>query len=175
MLTNNNTILRIIFYTVNRNIFRWGFYVSPGPDSLRSWSIPPPPFFGVSEYLFNMRIIITENKLVNMVNNTLGYDLSDTIDMVTDYWEADVLIRRMFENKTTFTELLNNWGPMFWISTPDNGRWLAQQREGRKWFIFKGGWARRWGIDEHQLLSYMGLGMFGVPLDTIIDNFVKEK
>ena len=110
---------------------------------------------------------------MNMVNNTLGYDLSDTIDMVTDYWEADVLIRRMFENKTTFTELLNNWGPMFWISTPDNGRWLAQQREGRKWFIFKGGWTRRWGIDEHQLLSYMGIDMFGVPLDTIIDNFVK--
>jgi len=122
-----------------------------------------------------MRIIITENKLVNMVNNTLGYDLSDTIDIITDYWDADILIRRMFENKTTFTKLLNHWGPMFSISTPKDGRWLAQQREGRKWFIFKGGWDRRWGIDEHQLLSYMGLGMFGVPLDTIIDNFVKEK
>ena len=124
-----------------------------------------------------MRIIITENKFVNMVNNTLGYDLSDTIDMVTNYWEADVLIRRMFENKTTFTELLNNWGPMFWISTPDNGRWLAQQREGRKWFIFKGGYRSENSniIDEYQLLTYMGLGMFGVPLDTIIDNFVKKE
>ena len=124
-----------------------------------------------------MRIIITENKLVNMVNNTLGYDLSDKIDMITDYWDADVLIRRMFENKTTFTKLLNNWGPMFWISTPDNGRWLAQQRKGREWFIFKGGYSPENAniIDEYQLLSYMGLGMFGVPLDTIIDNFVKEK
>jgi len=124
-----------------------------------------------------MRIIITENKLVNMVNNTLGYDLSDKIDMITNYWDADVLIRRMFENKTTFTKLLNNWGPMFWISTPDNGRWLAQQRKGREWFIFKGGYSPENAniIDEYQLLSYMGLGMFGVPLDTIIDNFVKEK
>lgn len=124
-----------------------------------------------------MRIIITESKLVNMVNNTLGYDLSDKIDMITNYWDADVLIRRMFENKTTFTKLLNNWGPMFWISTPDNGRWLAQQRKGREWFIFKGGYSPENAniIDEYQLLSYMGLGMFGVPLDTIIDNFVKEK
>jgi len=124
-----------------------------------------------------MRIIITENKLVNMVNNTLGYDFSDKIDMITNYWDADVLIRRMFENKTTFTKLLNNWGPMFWISTPDNGRWLAQQRKGREWFIFKGGYSPENAniIDEYQLLSYMGLGMFGVPLDTIIDNFVKEK
>jgi len=124
-----------------------------------------------------MRIIITENKLVNMVNNTLGYDLSDKIDMITNYWDADVLIRRMFENKTTFTKLLNNWGPMFWISTPDNGRWLVQQRKGREWFIFKGGYSPENAniIDEYQLLSYMGLGMFGVPLDTIIDNFVKEK
>jgi len=112
-----------------------------------------------------------------MVNNTLGYDLSDKIDMITNYWDADVLIRRMFENKTTFTKLLNNWGPMFWISTPDNGRWLAQQRKGREWFIFKGGYSPENAniIDEYQLLSYMGLGMFGVPLDTIIDNFVKEK
>ena len=124
-----------------------------------------------------MRIIITENKLVNMVNNTLGYDLSDKIDMITNYWDADVLIRRMFENKTTFTKLLNHWGPMFSISTPDNGRWLAQQRKGREWFIFKGGYSPENAniIDEYQLLSYMGLGMFGVPLDTIIDNFVKEK
>jgi hypothetical protein len=116
-----------------------------------------------------------------MVNNTLGYDLSDKIDMITDYWDADVLMRRMFNNKETFIKHLNNWGPMFWISTPNNGKWLAQQGEGgegHEWFIFKGGYnpevnAKR--IDEHQLLSYMGLGMFGVPLDTIIDNFVKKE
>jgi hypothetical protein len=124
-----------------------------------------------------MRIIISEIKLMNMVNNTLGYDLSDTIEMITNYWEANVLIRRMFESKGEFNTLLNHWGPMFWIKTPGNGKWLAQQREGREWFIYEGGYKPEYveRIDEHRLLSYMGIDMFGIPLSTIIDNFVKEE
>ena len=124
-----------------------------------------------------MKIIITESKLVNMVNDTLGYNLSRTIDMITDYWEANVVIRHMFLDKKIFTKLLNHWGPMFWISTPENGKWLAQQREGREWFIYKGGHniSDRHRIDEHELLSYMGLSMFGISLSTIIDNFVEEE
>ena len=114
---------------------------------------------------------------MTMINSTLGYDLSDTIEMITDYWEADGLIRRMFNDKQEFNKLLNHWGPMFWIKTPGNGKWLAQQREGRKWFIYKGGHNPRYSklIDEYQLLSYMGIDMFGVPLSMIIDNFVKEE
>lgn len=114
-----------------------------------------------------------------MVNSTLGYDLSDKIKMITSFWDADVVTRRMFNNKQHFNKLLNNWGPMFLIKTPDKGKWLAQQREGREWFIYKEGHNMNseylYKIDDHQLLSYMGLGMFGVPLGTIIDNFVVEE
>jgi len=129
-----------------------------------------------------MKIIITENRLTNLINQTLGYDLSDTIKMVTD-WESDINIRRMFKkDKEYFDMLLYNWGPMYWINTPNDGKWLVQQVGDNHWSMIEA------GIDlnirrpdrplagvESQLLSYMGVSMFGIPLKTIIDNFVKEE
>jgi hypothetical protein len=124
-----------------------------------------------------MKIIISENKLVYLINDTLGYDLSRTIEMITNYWDTNILVRRMFRSKDRFNELLNHWGPMYWISTPENGKWLVQQREGGEWFISKSGrtpeYAER--IDEYEMLSYMGINMFGIPLEMIINNFVKEE
>ena len=107
-----------------------------------------------------------------LINDTLGYDLSRTIEMITNYWDTNILVRRMFRSKDRFNELLNHWGPMYWISTPENGKWLVQQREGGEWFISKSGRTR---IDEYELLSYMGINMFGIPLEMIINNFVKEE
>ena len=112
-----------------------------------------------------------------MINSTLGYDLSVMIEMITSFWESDIVIRRMFHNKDLFNDLLNHWGPMYWIRTPNNGKWLAQQRKGGEWFIYKDGYNDVYGqrIDEYELLTYMGIDMFGIPLATIIDNFVVEE
>lgn len=128
-----------------------------------------------------MKLIITESKLTNLINSTIGYDLSDNIEMITSYYDRDVLVRRMFNfDKDRFNTLLNNWGPMYHIKTPECGDWLAQQRKNREWFIFKNGHMiidgeYTYRIDEHELLSCMGLGMLGIPLQTIIDNFVIEE
>jgi len=124
-----------------------------------------------------MRIIITENRLTNLINSTLGYDLSDRIVMITNWEEAPIDCRYMFPSEERFNALLNNWGPMFFIYPKGNGKWLAQQREGGEWFIYKEYYNDQYGvrIDEGQLLSFMGVSMFGIPLDVIIDNFVVEE
>jgi len=118
-----------------------------------------------------MRIIISENKLVSMVKSILDYNLSRCIEMITDYWDASVLFRYYFRDREKFYDLLNQWGPMYFIKTPTNGYWSAQQREGGKWYIHLNGNEDGLRIDEQELLSYMGIGVLGIPLGVIIDNF----
>ena len=122
-----------------------------------------------------MKIIITENKLVKMINTLLGDDSLIYIHTIKDFWDANILIRQMFPSKEKFVELVNEWGPFYWVMTIENGKWLAQKR-GDEWFIYKHGYNDQYGqrIDEHQLLSYMGVDMLGISLDVIIDNFSYE-
>ena len=124
-----------------------------------------------------MKITITEDRLLNLINKTLGYNLSDRIEMITSWEGAPVDCRYMFPSKERFNKLLNEWGPMYWFRTPENGIWLAQQRENREWHIYNGYYNDVYGasIDEYELLNYMGLSMFGISLNFIIDNFVEEE
>jgi len=124
-----------------------------------------------------MKILLKEGIIKKMVNRVLGYDLSDKIEMITNYWEADVIIRFNFRDKESFDKLLNNWGPMYWIETPDNGNWLAQKRQDREWFIYKNGdeiGEYRQRINEDELLDKLGIGFMGVKLQQIIDEFIEE-
>jgi hypothetical protein len=124
-----------------------------------------------------MKIIITENKLVKMINTLLGDDSLIYIHTIKDFYDANILIRTMFPSKAKFDELVDEWGPFHWVRTKENGKWLAQKRDG-EWFIYKGGsgYNDQYGqrIDETQLLSYMGVDMLGIYLDVIIDNFSYE-
>lgn len=124
-----------------------------------------------------MKFIITESKIENLINKTLGYKLSDRIEMITSWEGAPVDCRYMFPSKERFNKLLNEWGPMYWFRTPEAGVWLAQQRENRKWYIYNGYYNDVYGtsIDEYELLKYMGMSMFGISLNFIIDNFVEEE
>ena len=124
-----------------------------------------------------MNIIITENKLVKMIDTLLGDKSSIYIHTIKDYWDADILIRTMFPSKEKFDELVDKWGPFHWVQTKGNGKWLAQKR-GDEWFIYGSGsgYNDQYGqrIDEYDLLSYMGISMLGIPLDVIIDNYSYE-
>jgi hypothetical protein len=124
-----------------------------------------------------MKYLITENRLVKLINNTLGHNLSDRIRMITNWEESPIDCRYMFPSRDTFNKLLNEWGPMYWIRTMDNGVFLAQKRENRQWHIYRSYYNDIYGhrINEFELLNFMGLSMFGISLDIIIDNFVKEE
>jgi hypothetical protein len=124
-----------------------------------------------------MKIIISENKLVKMIDSVLGDDSLIYIHTIKNFWDADNLIRYMFPSKGRFDELVDKWGPFHWVRTKDNEKWLAQKRNG-EWFIYKGGsgyndlYGKR--IDERELLTYMGVDSLGIPLDVIIDNYSYE-
>jgi hypothetical protein len=124
-----------------------------------------------------MKIIISENKLVKMIDSVLGDDSLIYIHTIKNFWDADILIRYMFPSKGRFDELVDKWGPFHWIRTKDNGKWLAQKRDG-EWFIYRGGsgYNDQYGqrIDERELLTYMGVDSLGIPLDVIIDNYSYE-
>ena len=124
-----------------------------------------------------MKIIISENKLVKMIDSVLGDDSLIYIHTIKDYWDAENLIRYMFPSKARFDELVDEFGPFHWIRTKDNGKWLAQKRDG-EWFIYRGGsgYNDQYGqrIDERELLTYMGVDSLGIPLDVIIDNYSYE-
>ena len=123
-----------------------------------------------------MKILIKEGIVKKMVNRVLGYDLSDKIEMITNWEELDSRGKGMFPSKVRFNEMLNNWGPMFWIETPDNGKWLAQTRRDREWFIYQDYYNDQYGqrIDEDEFLDKLGIGFMGVKLQQIIDEFVTE-
>jgi hypothetical protein len=123
-----------------------------------------------------MKIIITENRLTNLINKTLGYDLSDKIVRITNFRECLLYSCYRFESIGGFNNVLE-WGSMYCFFTPKHGNWLVQKRDGGEWFIGQKKYVdtNRIRIDEFTLLSYMGISMFGIPLDVIIDNFVKEK
>lgn len=122
-------------------------------------------------------MIITENKLTNLINNTIGYNLSDRIIKISKFQDCLIHSCYRFRSKDGFNESLNQYGTMYCFSTPGNGNWLVQKREGGKWFI---GHKNNVNdnpikIEEYKLLSYMGLSMFGISLDYIIKHFVKEE
>lgn len=121
--------------------------------------------------------MVTEDRLLNLINKTLGYNLSDKIEMITSWEGAPADCRFTFQTKERFNRWLNKWGPMYRFRTPENGIWLVQQRENRKWYIFASYYNNVFGtsIDEYELLNYMGLSMFGISLQFIIDNFVEEE
>jgi len=122
-----------------------------------------------------MKIIISENKLIKMIDSVLGDDSLIYIHTIKDFYDANILIRTMFPSKAKFDELVDEWGPFHWVRTKENGKWLAQKR-GDEWFISKGGHTPGYveRIDEFDLLSYMGIEMLGIPLDVIIDNYSYE-
>jgi hypothetical protein len=122
-----------------------------------------------------MKIIISENKLVKMIDSVLGDDSLIYIHTIKDFYNSDILIRIMFPSKEIFDELVDEFGPFHWVRTKENGKWLAQKRNG-EWFIYRNGYNDQYGmrIDERELLTYMGVDFLGIPLDVIIDNYSYE-
>jgi len=137
--------------------------------------IPNPPAFVSWGYLFDMKIIISENRLVKMIDSVLGDDSLIYIHTIKNYWDTDILIRRMFRSKERFDELVKEWGPFHLVRTKEYGKWLVQKRDG-EWFISRGGRMPDYAehIDERELLTYMGVDSLGIPLDVIIDNYSYE-
>lgn len=123
-----------------------------------------------------MRIIITESKLKNLINNILGYDLSDRIKMITNWMELPYAGRIFFgNNREAFRFYLNHYGPFYEFSVGSNknsNKYYVQYqgKENNGWVIIGQGGE----LDEYDFLSVLGVESLGIKLNKIIDEFVIE-
>ena len=121
-----------------------------------------------------MKILIKEGIVKKMVNRVLGYDLSDKIEMVTNWEELDYSLRdNVFtNNKGGFNWYLNNYGPMFCFNIADV-KFLVQNRQG-EWTIYSDDDDYSLNTSEDELLELIGIGFMGIKLQQVIDEFIEE-
>jgi hypothetical protein len=122
-----------------------------------------------------MKVLIQESKLKSFIYNQLDYDLSDRIETV-DSWEgAPMKVRYMFVSKQRFNHLLNNYGPMYFFSSPEeNENYIVQHRkndEGEWYWDIKDYWNNP--IDEYVVMRSLGLN-FGIPIEKLIKYYVED-
>ena len=120
-----------------------------------------------------MKIIITENRLKTLINNLIGYDLSDSIEMITSWYELDSGGQRLFtDGKQEFNWLLNHYGPMFLFNV--NGDNYYVQPQGKEYGTLVLSDKKNRKIDEDDFLKILGLNILGISLNDLINEFVIE-
>jgi hypothetical protein len=119
-----------------------------------------------------MKILIKEGIVKKMVNRVLGYDLSDHIEMITNWEELDESFKNVGLTKGGFNWYLNNYGPMFCFNIADV-KFLAQNRQG-EWTIYSDDDDYSLNTSEDELLELIGIGFMGVTLQQVIDEFIEE-
>jgi hypothetical protein len=118
-----------------------------------------------------MKILITENKFKNMVNKFIGYDLSDRIEMITNWIELGPKGRELF-GRDDFRWLLNHYGPMYLFNI-NNEKYLVQyQGNGNDILVLS--YEKKQNINEREFLKIIGIDMLGIGLGKIIDEFIEE-
>lgn len=120
-----------------------------------------------------MKFIITENILRKLINNMIGYDLSDHIEMITNWYDLDSEGKELFaDGRVEFNWLLNNYGPMYLFNI-DNKKYLAQP-QSEEYGVLVISYEKNRKINEREFLKIIGIDMLGVGLNKIIDDFVEE-
>lgn len=119
-----------------------------------------------------MKILIKEGIVKKMVNRVLGYDLSDKIEMITNWEELPNSFKNSAYTKGGFNWHLNNYGPMFCFNINDV-KFLAQNCQG-EWNIYCDDDDYPLNTSEDELLELIGIGFIGVTLQQVIDEFIEE-
>jgi hypothetical protein len=120
-----------------------------------------------------MKIIITENRLKGLINNILGYNLSDNIEIITNWIELGPKGQNLFtDGRDEFRWLLNNYGPMYLVNVNGDNYYLHPQGKEYGTLVLSEKQNRK--IDEDDFLKILGLDMLGISLNKLIDEFVEE-
>jgi len=120
-----------------------------------------------------MKIIITENKLKGLINKIIGYDLSDHIEMITNWIELGSEGQKLFtDGREELRWLLNNFGPMYLFNI-DNKKYLVQP-QSKEYGTLVLSYEKNRKIDDREFLRILGIDMLGISLMQIIDEFVEE-
>ncbi len=120
-----------------------------------------------------MKIIITENRLKELVEKILGYDLTKNIEIITSWYELDSGGQRLFtDGKEEFNWLLNHYGPMFLFNV--NGDNYYVQPQGKEYGTLVLSDRKNRKIEENDFLKILGLDILGISLNKLIDEFAEE-
>ena len=115
-----------------------------------------------------MKYIISESQVKKIIKKFFKKDLSNNIEMITDYWDLPIEFRRLI-NKTAANHYLNAFGPMF-LFTIDGEQYLAQDRI-EKWVITDYGDTP---ISEDKLMRLLGIETLGLTMQELIDAYIDE-
>jgi hypothetical protein len=115
-----------------------------------------------------MKYIISESQVKNMIKKYFNKDLSNDIEMITDYWDLPIEFRRLM-SKNAGNHYLNAFGPMFLIRA-DGNNYLAQDRV-EKWFIADSSDIE---ISERKLMNLLGISPLGLSIQELIDAYIDE-
>ena len=121
----------------------------------------------------DMKFIITENKIKDLITKEVGYDLSDRIEMITSWLELSPKGQYLFsDGREEFRWLLNNFGPMYLFHIDGNNYYVQPQSKEYGVLVLSEKQNRK--IDESDFLNILGIKHLGIGLDYIINNFVNE-
>ncbi len=126
----------------------------------------------------NMKFIITENKIKDLITKVVGYDLSDRIEIITNWFEltngGHFTFRR---DREKFNKDLNHYGPFFMISVGPgryHNRYYVQYQGKENGWLIRGESVTNSKLDESDFLNILGIESLGIGLNYIINNFVDE-
>ena len=121
-----------------------------------------------------MKYLITESQLDNFLKKKLGFDINDTISMITSVHQIPKLF--LENNKTdVFKWYLNQYGPMYLVKTPED-MFLCQKnwRDGDgniNWTISN---SQDITIGERQLMKLLGIDVLGLSLDDLVNEVSED-
>lgn len=113
-----------------------------------------------------MKLIITENKLKNFIENRLGVDLTDKIHMVTNQYELPEEFG--YIRPRMLNSYLNRFGPMYVIETP-KGKFLYQNQSDSNFIrtIIVDNRDRLYS--EGDIMEYLGIPPIGLSVKDLVD------
>ena len=121
-----------------------------------------------------MKILIKEGIVKKMVNRVLGYDLSDHIEMVTNWIELGSRGQGMFSGgREEVRWLLNHFGPMYLFQIINDTSYLVQYQGSEDGWVIRSNKTFR-KLSEDEFLDAIGIGFMGVTLQQVMDEFIEE-
>jgi hypothetical protein len=116
-----------------------------------------------------MKILISENKLKNLIRNRLGIDLTGKISMITSQYQLPMSFDSII-SPTELNRILNHRGPCYLLKIGRN-EYLLTPMENKDWLIITDNeWLR-----PFEFMRELGIEMLGLSIDDLLEMYFDEK